>query len=244
MLSRRSFLTLAAALAGCSGVETASSRAMGRVEARPRNAQTAPRFRAPWLYVPSNVREPAPVIVALHGAGGRGARTLEYMRGSADTVGAILIAPDSHGRTWDVIIGDFGPDVQRVDGQLLQVFDAWSIDVDHIALSGFSDGASYALSLGIANGDLFTHVIAFSPGFLVAPSQTGAPRVFMSHGTRDEILPIDRCSRRLAPGLQRAGYDVEYVEFDGGHTVPAEIAEEAMSWFLTDKNTDPTPAPR
>jgi predicted esterase len=31
--------------------------------------------------------------------------------------------------------------------------------------------------------------------------------------------------------LQRAGYDVHYREFDGGHTVPAEIANEAMEWF-------------
>jgi predicted esterase len=31
--------------------------------------------------------------------------------------------------------------------------------------------------------------------------------------------------------LKRAGYDVEYVEFDGGHTVTGEIADAAMDWF-------------
>ncbi|HET8775966.1 MAG TPA: phospholipase [Thermoanaerobaculia bacterium] len=225
------FLAIAA-VSGCAGVETASTPAMkGRLQARPGNVHTSPRPSAPWLYVPKTVKEPAPLLIALHGAGGRGARTLEYTRGSADGIGAIVIAPDSLGRTWDVIASDLGPDVARIDAQLAAVFGAFAIDVGRIAVSGFSDGASYALTLGIANGDLFSHAIAYSPGFLAAPAATGSPRIFISHGTRDGILPIDRCSRRLAPGLKRAGYDVEYVEFDGGHTVPAGIARAAMEWF-------------
>lgn len=67
----------------------------------------------------------------------------------------------------------------------------------------------------------------------MAPAgQEGAPRVFISHGTGDEVLPIDVCSRRLAPELRRAGYDVTYREFDGPHTVPPGIAREAADWFI------------
>ena len=177
------------------------------------------------------MKEPAPLIIVLHGAGGRGARALEHVRDDVDRIGAIAIAPDSVGRTWDVILDEIGPDVERIDEQLELVFGSYAIDPKRLAVSGFSDGASYALTLGIANGDLFTHVIAYSPGFLAPPSQEGAPRIFISHGTHDEILPIDRCSRRLVPGLQRAGYEVHYREFDGGHTVPGEVAKEAMEWF-------------
>jgi phospholipase/carboxylesterase len=231
MLSRRTFLTVLA-LMRCSGVETASSAAMdGRLQARPKIRRTAARPSAAWLHVPRTVREPAPLLVALHGAGGRGARTLEHMRAGADAAGAILVAPDSYGHTWDVIVDELGPDVKRIDAQLATVFDVFAIDAGRVAVSGFSDGASYALTLGLVNGDLFTHVIAFSPGFMAPPSQTGVPRIFLSHGTRDEVLPIDRCSRRLAPRLQGAGYPVVYREFDGGHTVPAGVAEEAMTWF-------------
>lgn len=231
-LSRRTFFLTMLALARCSGVEPASKSAMsGRLQARPGNTHPTAPPAAPWLYVPRNVRKSAPLLVSLHGAGGRGARMLEHMRGFADGAGAILVVPDSSSHTWDVIAGDLGPDVERIDAQLAAVFQAFPIDVDRIAISGFSDGASYALTIGITNGDLFTHVIAFSPGFMVPPSQSGAPRIFISHGTRDEVLPIDRCSRRLAPALTRAGYDVEYREFDGGHTVPAEIAEAAMRFL-------------
>ena len=47
-------------------------------------------------------------------------------------------------------------------------------------------------------------------------------------------LPVQvvRTSRRIVPGLKRAGYAVEYQEFDGGHTVPPDIARQAVDWFL------------
>ena len=59
----------------------------------------------------------------------------------------------------------------------------------------------------------------------------GAPRCYLSHGTRDAVLPIDACSRRLVPRLERAGYPVRYHEFDGPHTVPPAVAQEAVEWF-------------
>jgi hypothetical protein len=71
---------------------------------------------------------------------------------------------------------------------------------------GLSDGASYALSLGLLNGDLFTHVIAFSPGFVAKGTRRGNPQVFVSHGLRDQVLPIDRCSRRIVRDLRGDDY--------------------------------------
>jgi predicted esterase len=34
------------------------------------------------------------------------------------------------------------------------------------------------------------------------------------------------------PALREAGYDVTFAEFDGGHTVPPEIADQSMAWWL------------
>jgi predicted esterase len=114
---------------------------------------------------------------------------------------------------------------------LEHTFSRYAVDPARLAIGGFSDGASYALSSGITNGDLFTHMVAFSPGFVAPAGHTGSPRVFVSHGTRDDVLPIDRCSRRIIPELERGGYDVLYREFDGGHTILPEIASEAIGWF-------------
>ncbi len=167
----------------------------------------------------------------LHGAGGTARHGLDLLLPFAEEAGLILLAPDSRGRTWDVILGGYGADIAFIDRALAQTFDRYAVDPERLAVGGFSDGASYALSVGITNGDLFPHIIAFSPGFMVPGGQEGVPRIFISHGTRDEVLPIDVCSRRIVPQLQRAGYDVRYREFDGPHTVPPEMTREAMDWF-------------
>ena len=77
-----------------------------------------------------------------------------------------------------------------------------------------------------------THVIAFSPGFASTVERRGAPDIFISHGTYDEVLPIDEPSRRIVPRLRREGYSVRYEEFDGTHEVPTEVTREALSWFM------------
>ena len=66
----------------------------------------------------------------------------------------------------------------------------------------------------------------------MAPAgRRGSPHVFVSHGTRDRVLSIDSCSRKIVPQLKRADYEVRYREFDGGHTIPSGIALEAVRWF-------------
>jgi phospholipase/carboxylesterase len=183
----------------------------------------------PQSYLPSR---PAPLLVMLHGAGARGANVLDPLLQLAEAAGLIVVAPDSRGRTWDLIIDDYGPDVVLIDRALAQVFARYAVEPARVALGGFSDGASYALSLGLTNGDRFHSLIAFSPGFMRPARRRDAPRFFISHGIQDRALPIDRTSRRIVPELEREGYEVRYREFVGGHAIPAEIARAAIEWFL------------
>jgi phospholipase/carboxylesterase len=188
------------------------------------------------LYVPETYRvgRPAPLMLWLHGAGGRARAFLsQELQGQAEAAGMLLLVPTSKEYTWDVIVGRgrYGPDVAVIDRALESMFSRYAIDPTHIAAGGFSDGASYALSLGVTNGDLFTHVLAFSPGFMMPAGQRGYPGVFVSHGIRDEVLPIERCSRRIVPQLRSAGYGVRYREFEGGHEVPPDVACKAIGWF-------------
>jgi len=188
------------------------------------------------LHVPETYQtaSPAPLTLWLHGAGGYARDFLSpELQGLAEVTGMLLLVPTSKEYTWDVIVGRgrYGPDVAAIDRALKSTFNRYAVDPARVAVGGFSDGASYALSLGITNGDLFTHVLAFSPGFMMPAGQRGSPRVFVSHGTCDEVLPIDRCSRRIVPQLKRAGYDITYREFEGGHAVPPDVAREAVGWF-------------
>lgn len=187
-----------------------------------------------YSYVPAKYRPDsvAPLCVVLHGAGGNAQRFIRRFKGVADSVGIILVAPQSRLPTWDLVRGTFGYDVIQIDAMLRDMFRRYRIDPKRVCIAGFSDGASYAVSLGRVNGDLFTHIIAFSPGFMSTSARAyGKPFVFLSHGSSDSILPIESTGRRVFATLSRAGYQVEFREFQGGHTVPAEIATSAFIWL-------------
>ncbi len=219
----------------------------GRLQSRPRQtpAEAAPVGlqalgsvggpNAGYLYVPAGYRteDPAPLVLLLHGAGEVALDGLAQLREQADEAGLILLALSSSGPTWDSILnrGHYGSDIAAIDGALEHTFSRCAVDPARVGVGGYSDGASYALSLGMANGDLFSHVLAFSPGFLAPHGQVGSPHIFISHGSQDRWLPIDTCSRRIVPRLERAGYEVRYHEFEGGHVVPPSIAREAAIWF-------------
>jgi len=188
-----------------------------------------------FLYVPSTYKseKPTPLLVLLHGA--TQDSTL-WSRGPLDKIfdnpAIIVLAPDSRERTWDLSLGGYGPDCRFIDDALALTFRRCNVDPTRIALGGFSDGASYALSLGISNGDLFSALIALSPGFIAPARRKGTPRIFVSHGTEDQILPIDETSRTIVPELKEAGFPVHYEEFDGPHTVTVGEMTAAMRWFV------------
>ena len=182
------------------------------------------------LYVPEGDGA-RPLLLVLHGATMNAKQMLRPILAAADEAEVILLVPDSRSQTWDVLVGGYGPDVEFIDTALAATFAQCKIDPAKIAIGGVSDGASYALSLGVANGDLFSSIVAFSPGFIAPPGVVGQPRVFVSHGTQDRILPIDVCGRPIVAGLRGADYDVEYVEFDGGHEMPEGIVRAAFKWL-------------
>jgi predicted esterase len=199
------------------------------VQPLPLNAKKEMLLYVPLGYSPE---QPAPLAVMLHGAGGTAGHGLDIIRSRADEYGIIILAPASADYSWDIIAGEnFGPDVVLIDAALDHVFTRYHIDPQRIAVGGFSDGASYALCIGLTNADLFTHVLAFSPGFYYTLEEHGAPGVFISHGTTDHVLPIGPCSRRIVPKLTSRGLHPVYREFDGEHILPPNVAGEAVKWF-------------
>jgi phospholipase/carboxylesterase len=185
------------------------------------------------LYVPPGlpIQGPLPLVVMFHGAGGSAERVLPFLQPHADGRGFLLLAPQSQYPTWDLVIGGNGPDLERLDAALTAVAARFAIDPARLAFAGFSDGGSYALSAGITNGDLASHVIVFSGGFMSVFLQHGAPRVFIAHGLADEQLPIETSARPHAAKLKAAGYDVSLVEFNGGHAIQPAVVALAMDFF-------------
>jgi phospholipase/carboxylesterase len=233
------------ALTGCDPFALVGSGGDARLTARPGTPSLTPvrgelvplgvgSPRDGVLYVPNSYSadRPMPLFVALHGAGGTG-RYWEGYVARAEELGFILLAPDSRRGTWDQVSKEFGPDVRFLDEALRKVFDQCRVDPSRIALGGFSDGASYALSMGVVNGDLFTHLVAYSPGYYEpGKPRTGRPRIFVSHGRGDPILPYSYTSDHVVPDLMKSGYDVEFEWFFGGHIVPNETSRHVLDWFM------------
>src|SRR5262249_22848773 len=113
-----------------------------------------------------------------------------------------------------------------------EVTSRYRVERTRLAFAGFSDGASYALSIGVTNGDIVSHVVAMSGGFMSIFIQEGAPKVFIAHGLADEQLPIDTSGRANAAALKAAGYEVESIEFNGLHAIQPPVVSMAIDFFL------------
>lgn len=186
------------------------------------------------LYVPRQAtpQHPLPLIVLLHGGGGR-AEDFRSKFPLAEEFGVVMLALDSRDNTWDGIDSPYGPDVQFIDAALRHTFERVAVDPGRIALGGLSDGGAYSLSLGLVNGDLFTHLVAVAPGYFAPPAPpAGRPRIFVAHGTRDNVYSVAGSRRRIVPQLTGAGYDVTYFEFDGPHWVTETAARQALQWLV------------
>jgi len=190
------------------------------------------RDRDAILQLPkSSTDAPLPLLVFLHGATQTAEDMFWYLDSAPDETGVAILAPNARETTWDAITDGFGPDVQFLNSALQRVFKMVAIDPARVAIGGFSDGASYALSLGLINGDLFKRVAAFSPGFVIDGALQGKPSCYISHGTRDQMLPIDRCGRRIAADLKSRGYEVLFREFEGRHEIPRDVMLEGLRWI-------------
>ena len=184
------------------------------------------------IFIPAR-RQPGerfPLLLLFHGAGGSSGMWFGSYADRAEQARIALLAVDSRGPTWD-LFWTYGPDVAFINAAIASMFDRCYIDPDRMYTAGFSDGASYSLAIGLTNGDLFSRVIAYSPGVLGGVDPHGKPKIMISHGVNDQVLHIDNTSRRFVPMLRNAGYDTSYGEFEGGHEVPSFVSDNAFTWL-------------
>jgi phospholipase/carboxylesterase len=213
-----------------------------------------------YAYLPKGRTGAAsPVLVALHGAGGQAADVLTSFRDLADANGVVLVIPQSAKGTWDMVedlksrLGvelnvtpRYGKDLKAIDTALADLFGRVAVDPARVGIMGFSDGATYALSVGTANPQLFRQIVAFSPGPAFLGKSAADQFVFISHGENDKVLPFTTTRGHVAK-LRVKKVPIAFERFDGGHEVPKAIKEKAFA-FLRDPAAvtaaaAPAPAP-
>ena len=197
-----------------------------------------------FAYLPKGMTgAPMPLLVAFYGAGGQASDVLASFRADADRDGFVLLIPTSKAGTWDMIedlksrLGiemkvtpRYGRDLKALDAALANVFARVAVDPKRIGMMGFSDGATYALSVGSANPQLVSSVIAFSPGPAFLGKSSATQRFFISHGEQDEVLPYSY-TRGLVARLRVKKAPLMFESFKGGHTVPKDVRAKALSFF-------------
>ncbi len=188
------------------------------------------------LFIPTtySAAVPAPFVLGLHGSLGSASNLIELLSPYAEDHGFIVLAVDSRNSTWDGVQQTFGVDVAFIDSALAYAFKRCAVDANHVIVSGVSDGGTYSIGLALANGDLFRRSVAHSPAAIKESNsgRTGHPEFFVSHGTQDTVVPVARSRNDIVPTLRADGYTVLYLEFNGGHDVPPDVALAAVNWFL------------
>jgi len=198
----------------------------------PLSSQTQEAF----MYVPTGYKASvaAPFVLMFHAEQANALSALNLFQPYADAHGLVLLAVESYYPSWDVIsTGDYGPDVQFTNDALAAAFNEVNVDPSRVTVEGFSDGASYALAMGRTNGDLFSKVVSFSASFMPPYTPLGMPKFFMAQGIGDQTFDITESGDLIDSKLVAAGYNVDYVRFDGVHEVPDAIVQQAIAFIVS-----------
>ncbi|MDH5738435.1 MAG: phospholipase, partial [Gammaproteobacteria bacterium] len=189
------------------------------------------------LYIPENntLTDKRPLVVVLHGGTGHGADFLWSWVREARSRNFYLLAPTSRRDTWSLMgeEHDLGGLLQMLD----YVREGWSVDEEHILLTGMSDGGTYSLLAGLREDTPFTHLAPFSgvlhPEIAMSGNMAYAREkpIYLVHGTHDWMFPVET-ARMAAEELRQAGATIEYREVQNlSHTYARSLNPDLLCWF-------------
>ncbi len=140
------------------------------------SAQTGGFFRidipatgsyATW-YVPTSAdpNQPLPLVVFLHGSGGRPESYHRYVQPAAEAIGCALLLPKSlDSRGWG-----FGPDDLTLREALRQVRDLFRVDEQRVSIAGHSSGGAYAFQRAYLELTRYSAVFSLASPFTAIPT--------------------------------------------------------------------------
>jgi phospholipase/carboxylesterase len=225
---------IAALLLGAGQASSASVRAAPAAAAQGLSPGISRITKAALAYRPTQVTEPSAVIILFHGAGGRADHFLKEFTRVADERGVLLLALQSEAGSWPRRSQEVsrGPDAANFNEAIAALTARAPVDSERVVLLGFSDGASHALSFGLARSKTFRAILAMSPGYAFAPRRPDPTQlIFIAHGRRDTVLPAPNV-REMIKGLEGAGYRPEVRWFNGGHRIDPALLNAALDFAL------------
>lgn len=113
----------------------------------------------------------------------------------------------------------------------------YDIDALNITLIGFSQGSILSYAVAVSYPEKVQRVVAMSGYFNpeiatqhFAENDFSKLRFFASHGTVDQVVPVD-WARNSIPKLKELGIDIVYKEYPVGHGVAPQNFFDFKNWL-------------
>lgn len=208
------------------------------------------------LFVPEKYdrKKKYPLVLFLHGGGGRGTDNLRQIQGGNGFIldyfirpetqaqfPSFVVAPQSFGEGW-VESGRLTPSsqLQLVLELIESLQKEYDIDRQRLYVAGQSLGAYGTFSAISAHPDLFAAAIPISGGGEESKAERIADvSIWVFHGDKDDVVSVER-SRRMVAAIRRAGGKPKYTEYAGeGHVIWQNVFNEPelLSWLFSQKRT-------
>ncbi|HZM05856.1 MAG TPA: hypothetical protein VFC44_22880 [Candidatus Saccharimonadales bacterium] len=155
----------------------------------------------------------------------------------------LVNAPDPYygGFSWYNLDDDPGPGIERSRQLLFKMLDELAekkFAPEKIIMSGFSQGCLMSIEIGARYPHRLAGVVGIS-GYVHQPERLArelAPtaaqqRFLLTHGTQDTLIPIARV-RPQVEILRRAGLQIDWREFEKGHTIAGEVEMAVVRDFV------------
>lgn len=185
----------------------------------------------------------SPLVVLVHGRAGN--RDVMWSFERAIPPGAAVVAfeaflPDPVGgySWWDFLAPGskreaIASAAKRLSFAVERFIDLEGLEPSQVVALGFSQGA-VLLSSAVLSGDLNLAGLGLLAGLVPTPHEPpqilGSPKVFVAHGTKDDVIEVAR-ARQGVELLRKLGLEVTYVEDEVGHKVGIEGTRALKSWM-------------
>src|SRR5688572_26829609 len=189
------------------------------------NGKTRPYY----LYVPSTVKGPAPLIVMLHGSNRTGVTLVEKWKDYAKKENIIIAGPDaSNLRGWGS--PHDGPDY--LHDLVEELKSKYPINPRRVYLFGHSAGASFSLHMGLMESQYFAAVAIHAGGLrdedmgVIELAKRKIP-ISMQIGDSDPLVPL-KIVRATRDALKDAGFTtVELIEIARSEEHTSELQSQS-----------------
>ena len=207
------------------------------------------------LFVPENYtgQKRYPLVLFLHGGGGRGDDNLKQIQGGNGFIIDLLIKPESQAKFPCFVVAPQSPqqegwieyDSITPTEQLQLVLEL----IGHLERS-FSIDSNRLYVLGQSMGGFGTFaIITMQPGMFAAAvpvcgggdeskaSKIAGVPIWAFHGEQDEAVKVER-SRNMIAAITKAGGKPKYTEYKGeGHLIWSKVVNEPelLPWMFTQK---------